>query len=43
MVAGRRISRGEVITAGDVVVKVAEPPGIDPACLDSYIGKLAAR
>ena len=23
--------------------QVAEPPGIDPACVDLYIGKVAAR
>lgn len=43
IVAKRKIAKGEVISSDDVVVKVAEPPGIDPSCVDLYLGKVAAR
>ena len=41
VVAARDIEKGSVISEDDVCVKVSEPRGIDPKCVDSYIGKIA--
>merc|ERR1712173_472642 len=43
IVAKRKIAKGDVISYEDVVVKVAEPPGIDPSCVNLFVGKVAAR
>ena len=42
IVAARQISKNSVISGDDVIVKVAEPRGIDPKCVDHYLGKIAA-
>ena len=41
IVAKHDIVKNSVISADDVLIKVAEPRGIDPICVDLYLGKVA--
>ena len=41
VVAKHDIAKNTVISADDILIKVAEPRGIDPLCEDLYIGRVA--
>ena len=41
IVAKHDIAKNTVISADDILIKVAEPKGIDPLCEDLYIGRVA--
>ena len=41
IVARQDIAKNSVISNDDVLIKVAEPRGIDPICVDLYLGRVA--
>ena len=41
IVARHNIAKNSVISTDDLLIKVAEPRGIDPICVDLYLGRVA--
>ena len=41
LVARHHIAKDSVLSAADLLIKVAEPRGIDPVCVDLYMGRVA--